>query len=63
MWDGHPEESRDTIRAQKEHAWCEVQLNQLDRAIAELRAVIVASNYWKIKKIAMKICRGAVATG
>ena len=38
--DGHPEESRDTIRAQEEHAWCEVQLNQLDRAIAELRAVI-----------------------
>ena len=38
--DGHSEESRDTIRAQEEHAWCEVQLNQLDKAITELRAVI-----------------------
>ena len=37
---GHPEESRDTIRAQEEHAWCEVQLNQFDKAISELRAVI-----------------------
>jgi superkiller protein 3 len=38
--DGLPEESRDSIRAQEEHAWCEVQLSHTDRAIAELKAVI-----------------------
>ena len=38
--DGLPEESRGSIRAQEEHAWCEVQLNHTDRAIAELKAVI-----------------------
>lgn len=35
-----PEETRDSIRAQEEHAWCEVQLNHLDKAITELRTVI-----------------------
>jgi superkiller protein 3 len=38
--DDHPEETRGSIRAQEEHAWCEVQLNHSDRAITELRAVI-----------------------
>ena len=38
--DGHPEETRDSIRAQEEHAWCEVHLNHIDRAITGLRAVI-----------------------
>jgi superkiller protein 3 len=38
--DGHPEESHDSIRAQEEHAWCQVQLNHMEMAIAELRAVI-----------------------
>jgi len=38
--DARLEETRDTIRAQEEHAWCEVQMNHLDGAIAELRTVI-----------------------
>ena len=38
--DSHTEETRDIIRAQEEHAWCEVQLNHLDEAVAELRTVI-----------------------
>ena len=38
--DGHPEENHDSIRAQEEHAWCQVQLNRIDEAIAELRTVI-----------------------
>src|SRR6266403_5195215 len=38
--DGHPEETRDSIRAQEEHAWCQVQLNCMETAIAELRTVI-----------------------
>lgn len=38
--DGRPEETRDSIRAQEEHAWCEVQLNRIDMAITELRTVI-----------------------
>jgi len=38
--DGHPEETRDCIRAQEEHAWCQVQLNRIDVAITELGTVI-----------------------
>ncbi len=38
--DCHPEENRDSIRAQEEHAWCQVQLNRIDMAITELRTVI-----------------------
>ncbi|KAI9511143.1 TPR-like protein, partial [Russula earlei] len=34
------EKSRDAIRAQEEHAWCEMQLDHLDEAIAELGTVI-----------------------
>jgi superkiller protein 3 len=34
------EETRDTIRAQEEHAWCEVHLKHFDGAIAELRTVV-----------------------
>jgi superkiller protein 3 len=36
----HSEETRDSIRAQEEHAWCEVQLNHLDEATTELKVVI-----------------------
>ncbi|KAH9083896.1 TPR-like protein [Lactarius deliciosus] len=35
-----PEERRERIRAQEEHAWCEVQLHHFDKAIVELRRVI-----------------------
>lgn len=35
-----PEERRERLRAQEEQAWCEVQLNHFDKAIAELRGVI-----------------------
>lgn len=38
--DSHTEETRDSIRAQEEHAWCEVQLKHFDGAVAELRTVI-----------------------
>src|SRR5216684_5176105 len=38
--DVHPEGIRDNIRAQEEHAWCQVQLNHIDTAITELRTVI-----------------------
>ena len=38
--DGHLEETRDSIRAQEEHAWCQVQLNHFEMAITELRTVI-----------------------
>jgi superkiller protein 3 len=38
--DSHTEDTRDCIRAQEEHAWCEVQLNHLDGAITELKTVI-----------------------
>jgi superkiller protein 3 len=37
---GHSEETRDSIRAQEENAWCQVQLNRIDAAITELRTVI-----------------------
>ncbi|KAH9058809.1 TPR-like protein [Lactarius vividus] len=35
-----PEERRERIRAQEEHAWCEVQLHHFDKAIVEMRKVI-----------------------
>src|SRR6266581_7676981 len=38
--DSHMEETRDSIRAQEEHAWGEVHLERFDGAIAELRTVI-----------------------
>jgi superkiller protein 3 len=40
VFGSHPEETHDTIRAQEEHAWCQVQLNHIDMAITELRIVI-----------------------
>jgi superkiller protein 3 len=39
-----PQERRERIRAQEEQAWCEVQLNHFDEAIAELRGVIELLN-------------------
>ncbi|KAH9978973.1 TPR-like protein [Lactifluus volemus] len=38
--DIHPDEARDSIRAQEEHAWCQVQLYHLDEATTELKIVI-----------------------
>lgn len=38
--DSQLEEIRDSIRAQEEHAWCQVQLNHIEMAITELRTVI-----------------------
>ncbi|KAI0305418.1 TPR-like protein [Multifurca ochricompacta] len=40
-----PEETRGRLRAQEEHAWCEVQMNNLDKAISKLRAVIESLEY------------------
>jgi superkiller protein 3 len=36
----YPEETRGSIRAQEEHAWCEVQLNHLEEATTELKVVL-----------------------
>ncbi|KAF8270248.1 TPR-like protein [Lactarius quietus] len=59
---GLPEERREKIRAQEEHAWCEVQLNHFDQAITGFREVIElledkedsdedkSRSYWRLGK-------------